>query len=72
MNGGIGIKNKVLILLGIFLILSLISGIGSAAEIIVQPGDSIQAAIDSSKSGDIISIKPGTYTENVNITKSSL
>ncbi|MFV8414992.1 right-handed parallel beta-helix repeat-containing protein, partial [Methanosarcina mazei] len=61
-----------LILLGIFLILSLISGIGSAAEIIVQPGDSIQAAIDSSKSGDTITIKPGTYTENVNITKSSL
>ena len=47
-------------------------GIGSAAEIIVQPGDSIQSAVDNASSGDVITINPGTYTENVKITKDSL
>ena len=47
-------------------------GIGTAAEIIVQPGDSIQAAVDTASSGDVITINPGTYTENVKITKDSL
>ena len=42
-------------------------GIGTAAEIIVQPGDSIQAAVDNASSGDVITIKAGTYTENVKI-----
>jgi parallel beta-helix repeat protein len=66
------IKNKLTILLGIFLILILISGIGSAAEIIVQPGNSIQTAVNNSNSGDTITIKPGTYTENIKITKGNL
>ncbi|MCC4769883.1 PKD domain-containing protein [Methanosarcina sp. DH2] len=72
MDGGIEIRNKLVILLGIFLILALISGTGAAAEIIVQPGNSIQAAINSSSSGDVITIKPGTYTENVKITTGNL
>jgi parallel beta-helix repeat protein len=71
-DGGIGIRSKLVILVGIFLILALISGTGSAAERIVQPGDSIQTAINSSSSGDTITIKSGTYTENLNITKSNL
>jgi len=50
-----------------FLILILISGIGAAAEIIVQPGTSIQAAVNTASSGDVITIKAGTYTENVKI-----
>ena len=57
--------------IAVFLLVS-ISGIGTAAEIIVQPGNSIQAAVDNASSGDTIIIKPGTYTENINITKGNL
>ncbi len=72
MEGGLRIKNKLVILLGVFLILVLISGIGAAAEIIVQPGSSIQTAVNNSNAGDTIIIKPGTYTENIKITKGNL
>jgi len=50
------------------LILMACSGIVTAAEIIVQPGGSIQSAISSASSGDVIIIKSGTYTENIRIT----
>ena len=53
------------ILLAAFFLLTLGSGIGIAAEIYVQPGDSIQTAVDNAVSGDVILLKPGTYTENV-------
>nr|WP_230669902.1 PKD domain-containing protein [Methanosarcina barkeri] len=53
-------------------ILSLISSLGAATEIIVQPGDSIQNAVNSSSSGDIITVKPGTYTENIIVAKNDL
>jgi len=36
-----------------------VSGVGTAAEIIVKPGDSIQSSINSAASGDTIIIKPG-------------
>jgi len=68
-----GIKlNRLIILLAVFLLLTLGSGIGAAAEIYVQPGDSIQTALDNATSGDIIILKPGTYTENIKITKDNL
>ncbi len=70
-SGGIRIK-KLNPLLVAFLILLFISGTGAAAEIIVQPGSSIQKAVNSSTSGDIITIKPGTYIENINVTKGNL
>ena len=50
----------------------LISGIGTAAEIFVQPGSSIQTAVNNANSGDIITIKPGTYTENIKVNKSDI
>ncbi|WP_082089518.1 PKD domain-containing protein [Methanosarcina horonobensis] len=59
-------------LLGFFLVLALISSVGAAAEIIVQPGNSVQAVVDNASSGDVITIKAGTYTENVKITKGNL
>ena len=55
-----------------FFILLFVSGTGAAAEIIVQPGSSIQKAVNGSTSGDIITIKPGTYIENINVTKDNL
>lgn len=37
--------------------------------IVVNPGDSIQAAIDSATAGDTIVINPGTYTESLTLSK---
>ena len=44
----------------------------SAEDIIVQPGESIQAAIDGAVSGDRILIQAGTYTETVDFGGKSL
>lgn len=68
-----GIKlNRLTILLAVFLLLTLGSGIGAAAEVYVQPGDSIQTALDNAVSGDLIILKPGIYTENIKIDKDNL
>ncbi len=64
--------NKSTTLLFAFLALILISGIGTAAEIFVQPGNSIQAAVNNASSGDVITVKPGTYIENIKISKSNI
>jgi PGF-pre-PGF domain-containing protein len=55
-----------------FFILILCIGIGTAAEIIVESGSSIQAAVNNATLGDTITIKPGTYNENVKIVTDSL
>lgn len=67
MDGGIEISRLITLLL-VFLILVLSSGIGTADEIFVQSGESIQAAVNNAVSGDVIIVKPGTYTENINVT----
>jgi parallel beta-helix repeat protein len=68
-----GIKmNKLITLLSGLLVLTLISGIGAAAEIFVYPGESIQKSINSANPGDIIVVKPGTYIENIKVSKDRL
>lgn len=40
-----------------------------AGFIVINPGDSIQAAIDSANNGDVIVIHAGTYTESLTLNK---
>ena len=71
MMWGIKISRFVALVIA-FLIFTLNSSTGIAAEIFVQPGESIQAAINNASSGDEIVIGSGNYTENIVITKDDL
>ena len=48
----------------------------SARDIIVGSGSgqisTIQEAVDAAEAGDVIIIKPGTYVENINVSKERL
>lgn len=59
-------------MLATFFVLLSVTGIGNAAEVIVQEGNSIQDAVNSAVSGDVILVKPGTYKENILVTKDGL
>jgi parallel beta-helix repeat protein len=68
-----GVKiNRFIALAVAFLIFTLNSSTGIAVEIFVQPGESIQAAINNASSGDEIVIGSGNYKENIMITKDDL
>ncbi|TFH05108.1 MAG: cell surface protein, partial [Methanosarcina sp.] len=43
-----------------------------AEEYTVNLTDSIQAAVDGASSGDVIIVAPGTYTENIVISKDNM
>jgi PGF-pre-PGF domain-containing protein len=64
-------KKSIIFLIAV-LIFALVSGTGAAKEITVNSTDSIQAAVNSAASGDVIIVKPGIYTENVQITTPNL
>jgi len=68
-----GIKiNRFVNLAVAFLIFTLSSSNGTAIEILVQPGESIQAAVNNTSSGDLIIVKPGNYSENIIIGTQNL
>lgn len=68
-----GIKiNRFIALAVAFLMFAFNSSTAVAVEIFVEPGESIQAAINNASSGDEIVIGTGNYTENVIITKDDL
>jgi PGF-pre-PGF domain-containing protein len=60
---------KINILLLAFLILSLSSCVGTATEFHVNSSDSIQDAVNRAHSDDTIIVAPGTYNENVDISR---
>ncbi|RXA17410.1 cell surface protein [Methanosarcina sp. MSH10X1] len=64
--------NRFISLFLAFLIFILGSSTGTAVEILVQPGESIQAAVNNTSSGDVIIVKPGNYTENIVIGTQNL
>ncbi|KKG11919.1 cell surface protein [Methanosarcina sp. 2.H.A.1B.4] len=52
------------------LIITLSSCIGAADDIYANSTNSIQAAVNSANSGDVIIVEPGTYSENILISNS--
>ena len=65
--------NRVKLLLLAFLVITVSSCVGTAAEIYVQPGgpNPIQAAVNNASSGDTIIVAPGTYVGNIDISKTN-
>ena len=51
--------------LWIFLMVGFCFSTIRAANIVVNPGGSIQAAVDQANAGDVILVKPGTYNQTV-------
>ena len=64
-------KNKKSIVIGIVFSLAALVFIScaSATTYYVNPGDSIQAAVDAARPGDTIIVRDGVYIENVNVYK---
>jgi nitrous oxidase accessory protein NosD len=65
-----GVNGLGLIFAVLFVTLAFVSiGCVSAATTYVNPGESIQAAVNAAQEGDTIIVRDDTYTENVNVNK---
>ena len=65
-------ENIMLAVLTVVLVLQAIIPIASASTIYVEPGNSIQTAVDEAHSGDTIVVKPGTYSGGIEISTANL
>ncbi len=61
-----------LVVLAAVLALQAIAGSASAETIYVEPGNSIQTAVNNAHSGDTIIVKPGTYAGGIDISTANL
>ena len=58
-----------LIMISISSLNLMMPGIALDAKIAVEPGESIQSAIDQASPGDVIEVKSGTYSESIEVNK---
>jgi nitrous oxidase accessory protein len=56
----------------IVILFLLSAGVGSAEVIYVEPGNSIQAAVNNSTAGDLVIVKAGEYQENIVVNVSGV
>lgn len=61
-----------LVILAVLLSLQAVTCNASAKTIYVEPGNSIQKAVDNSHSGDTIIVKPGTYSGDIEIPTANI
>jgi PKD repeat protein len=61
-----------LVVLAVVFGLQAIAGSASAATIYVEPGNSIQTAVNNAQFGDTIIVKPGTYAGGIEISTANL
>ncbi|AKB52456.1 cell surface protein [Methanosarcina barkeri str. Wiesmoor] len=61
-----------LLILAVLLSLQAITCSASAKTIYVEPGNSIQKAVDNAHSGDTIIVKPGTYNGDIEISTANI
>lgn len=65
-------KKVILVVLAVLLSLQAITGSASAGTIYVEPGNSIQNAVNNAHFGDTIIVKPGTYDGDIDISTANL
>ena len=73
LTAGLAITGMIILILLVILMLPVTTNTAFAATIVVNPGgggnfNTIQAAINNASPGDTIAIRPGTYSENLNLS----
>ncbi|MFN2555406.1 MAG: nitrous oxide reductase family maturation protein NosD [Nitriliruptorales bacterium] len=67
-----GLKAKAIVVVMLLMVVGLVVPAYGAASDVVEPGESIQEAIDAGQPGDTIVVRPGTYAESLEIRKDGI